>query len=324
MKDYRFYNRAIELDEKNAGKYYAGRAVLYFYDMDYELAWNDFQKASELGEFVIDKNEYKMLAGYKKIEESGQTDLSQLEPLNTGEFYNYVNYFLIKKDYEQLFSLIANFVKTHKKYRIEDFSDVLKTISFYMQKNYIINKVKENPNSEKAYVDRIRFYQETLENPDIDNEEFYKQRIIRDFEKLEELSKTTEYVYLVISQYYENIDNLGNAVKYCQKALETAKKNKNNVLIFIISTVLKGLYSKDGNLEKAKEIAMTLVETTSSPEEIGKEVYNFYNKNPLFPLLRFPFEITKYRRNLFKISKPSKKAIIGKHENGIYLYNLRY
>lgn len=241
MKDYSFYNRAIELDPKNAGKYYAGRAVLYFYDMEYELAWNDFQKAIELGEYVLNIQQYKMLMSYKHYEESKQTDFSNVTRIS--DFYRYVNYFLLKQDFDNVLLTISRFKKD--KLTSSAIQTALTNAGFYFRKCEIMKKVKENPEDEMVYWDRIKFY---IVHQDIfDNEQkiIYRQRIKQDYEKLEKITVCPIHLNIHRSKYYENNNELKYAIKYCKKALELAQEKKKFALTYIIAVILKTLYVKN-------------------------------------------------------------------------------
>lgn len=303
MKDYSFYNRAIELDPKNAGKYYAGRAVLYFYDMEYELAWNDFQKAIELGEYVLNIQQYKMLMSYKHYEESKQTDFSNVTRIS--DFYRYVNYFLLKQDFDNVLLTISRFKKD--KLTSSAIQTALTNAGFYFRKCEIMKKVKENPEDEMVYWDRIKFY---IVHQDIfDNEQkiIYRQRIKQDYEKLEKITVCPIHLNIHRSKYYENNNELKYAIKYCKKALELAQEKKKFALTYIIAVILKTLYVKNNDYNNAMAIAVSLIEIKPSPEAIVRQIRKS-RRLVNFPCYSFPKEIEKYDRGLFEIKNYKRKC----------------
>lgn len=304
MKDYSFYNRAIKLDPQNAGKYYAGRAVLYFYDMEYELAWQDFQKAIELGEYVLNIQQYKMLMSYKHYEKSKQIDIYKHEKMNIADFGRYVNYFLIKQDFDKVLLTIAHFKKdrlTHS-----GIQSALTNAGFYFRKCEIMKAVKENPEDEMVYWDRIKFY--IVHQNIFDNEQkiIYRQRIKQDYEKLEKITVCPIHLNLNRSKYYENNNELKYAIKYCKKALELALNKKKKDLSYIISVILKTLYVKNNDYNNAMAIAVSLIEIKPSPEAIVRQIRKS-RRLVNFPCYSFPKEIEKYDRGVFKIRNNKRK-----------------
>ena len=300
MKDYSFYNRALKLDEKNAGKYYAERAVLYFYDMEYDLAWNDFQKAIELGEYVLDIVQYKMLMSYKHFEKSKPTDLSKLHLIS--DFYRQVNYFLLKGDFDNFLLAIFNYIKNNPE-RTASLKNVLLSAGFYFEKCKIMKKVKENPDNELVYWDRISFYIRNQKYFDEQQKIIYRQRIKQDYERLEKITVLPIHLNLNRSKYYEINNEIKYAIKYCKKALELAQEKKKRALSYIISVILKTLYIKSNDYNNAKEIAMYSIDLKPTPEVIAKQIYKSV-RLVRFPCYSFPKEIEKYNRWHFKKNRP--------------------
>ena len=216
-----------------------------------------------------------------------------------------MNYFLLKQDFDNVLLTISRFKKD--KLTSSAIQTALTNAGFYFRKCEIMKKVKENPEDEMVYWDRIKFY---IVHQDIfDNEQkiIYRQRIKQDYEKLEKITVCPIHLNLNRSKYYENNNEFKYAIKYCKKALELAQEKKKTALTYIISVILKTLYVKNNDYNNAMEIAVSLIELKPSPETIVKQI----RKSKLlvnFPCYSFPKEIEKYDRGLFEIKNYKRKC----------------
>ncbi len=319
MKDYSFYNRAIELDPKNAGKYYAGRAVLYFYDMEYELAWQDFQKALELGENIKKNEKYKYLAACRKFENNGNMS----EKLNKKQVcYQLINYYLIKNNYSKVLSLLSEMYDSE--YLSLNFYNLMKNIVFCMEKYRLKVIISEDSDREQLYFLRIRFYDKNMEFFNDFEKRLYRQRINQDFETLEKISKYPEFVYLMRAKYFESNNELDYAIKFCKKALTTVQGKNNEAWIYIITQILKTLYIKNNNIEAAIQTALKIADIKPLPAVLKKELRKIYYIPGIYQI-SFPPEILKFRP-VYKtsIQKMRKRNKNNKYSDEIMFSSIKF
>ena len=309
MKDYSFYDRALKLDEKNAGKYYKERAILYFRDMEYDLAWQDFQKADELGFDVKNHQCYIVL---KACQENSYENININfdEKVSYSRLSNYIWYCLIKHNFADAFSFLGNLLSKNPNNFL--YQKKMQDVFFEMKRQKFRYILKRAVHYESAYFGRIKLYTDNLKKYSKDIQKYYRTRINQDFEKLEKISINPEYICLLRSKYFENQNEIKYAVKFCQKAIDIAKKKNNKGFVYIASSILKDLYVKNYQTEKALEIAMELVETKPTPQILSKEV-NCFNYIPSLFHYEFPPEFEKYKsyrlivQNIQKIRKIKRK-----------------
>lgn len=304
MKDYSFYKRALKLDKKNAGKYYAGRAVLYFYDMEYELAWQDFQKAKKHGFNLDYVAQYTKLLLCKRIENN---EFEFSENKNSGRDFHYlVNYHLLKHNYSQVMAMFAEkFTTTTPN---SPFVRILFKIALFETEKYELKDyIARHPDLIISYYRRINFYIQNKEFYDGDYEKrFYRQRINQDFDKLEKLSKNPEYVNLYRSKFHENLYEYRYAIKFCKKSMEISQAKKNDGLTYVIAVILKNLYIKINDLESAKEMATLCIDLRPPAETVKYELLKFLK---VYKRLEVPRELEKYTRNVYNIPKSALKKL---------------
>lgn len=305
MKDYSFYDRALKLDKKNAGKYYAERAVLYFRDMEYDLAWQDFQKADELGFYAKHLQCYIVL---KACQENRYENISIDfdEEISYSSLSNYIWYCLIKHNYANAFSFLGNLLSRNPNNML--YQKKMQDVFFEMKRQKYRGILKRLVNYESAYFNRIKLYTDNFKKYSSGLQKYFRTRINQDFDKLEKISINPEYICLLRSKYFENQNEIRYAIKFCQKAIDIAKKKNNKGFVYIASSILKDLYVKNYQTEKALEIAMELVETKPTPQILSKEV-NCFNYIPSLFHYEFPPEFEKYKsyrqiaENIKKIRK---------------------
>ena len=299
MKDYSFYNRAIKLDPQNAGKYYAGRAVLYFYDMEYELAWNDFQKAKELGAKVETNYYYKIL---KFSKNSTKEDLvTNIEKTTSfQQIFNSLNCYLVQRRYADAYKIMGLLFSANLTVNNKCFFDsfALKKINkviFEIEKSKYKTLITQKPRYESPYFSRINLYSKYFDEFSKIEKKFYRQRINQDFDTLEKISKNPEYICLFRSKYFEKRNEIRYAIKFCQKAIDIAKNKQHDGFAYIATSILKDLYIKDYNMSKALELATELVENKPLPATLSKAVISF-NYIPKLFQYKFPPEFQKYKK----------------------------
>lgn len=310
MKDYSFYNRAIELDKKNAGKYYQERAILHFLDMEYALSWKDFQKAAELGVKVEKNLNYQILECSKNCVESDiKIDFS--EKVNCSTLSKYIGYYLVQNRFSDAFNFLSTLINNTSCNPL--YVKKVQEIFFYSQRQRFKKIIERTPKFEKVYFWRIKLYSENFKNFSKFEKKYYRQKINQDFETLEKISKNPEYICLLRAKYFENLKEKRYAIKFCQKAIDTAKSKRNEAFVYIASGVLKNLYIQNYDLDKALDISIMLVEAKPIPQNLAKEVNSFHYLSSLFPY-SFPPEFEKYKSNkaIIKCIKKEKKKKAGR------------
>ena len=312
MKDYSFYERALKLDENNAGNYYAGRAVLYFRDMEYDLAWEDFQKARELGVNVKNYSSYEILELSKSDFDKVISNFDYSQKIGYSLISKYVGALLVLKRYSDacvfMGNMMSKYPATHM-YHLK-FQDIF----FIMQNEKYKNLIRRAPKYESIYFWRINLYFENLKHFSKYRVKFYRQRINQDFDTLEKISKHPEYICLARSKYFENSNELKYALKFCRKAVDIAKMKNNKGFAYIAASILKDLYVKNYNTDKALELAEMLVETKPVPEVLAKAVNSFHYIPSLFSF-RFPPEFQKYKSYKSVIRELKKRRISAKNKS---------
>ncbi len=325
MKDYGFYNRALKLDKKNAGKYYAGRAVLYFRDMEYDLAWQDFQEAEKCGIQLEDYPYYKIL---KYVNENKNTDINfEFDEKTTfRDVLRNINYCLITKKYKEANKIIgkvfeSNFTLRNRGIYDMSFIREIQLAMFNKRKQYHKYMLEHSPRYESAYFSRIRLYVSYHDLFSAKEKKFYRQRINQTFDTLEKLSKKPECICLYRAKYFENLNEIRYAIKFCQKAVDIAKEKNDEGFVYIASSILKDLYIKNYETDKALEIAMVLIEKKPSPQVLSKAVNSFHYLPSLFNY-KFPPEFEKYKsyrlisNNIKKIRKIRQEKFKQKNQKG--------
>lgn len=289
MKDYSFYNRAIELDKNNAGKYYAKRAMLYFYDMEYDLALQDLQKSIGLG--YEDAKEFP----YEILLKSKEKDISDfVKPQNRlSRQRTYVNYYILNHKFSEAFKFLGKQLKLYpdNSSLFDEIKEVINKADLHRLKC----KIQKNPRYISPYFARINRYKECLSDvKTLEQKKYYRQRINQDFDTLEKLSKKPESICLLRAKYFEDLNEIKHSIKFCQRVLDIANAKKDKGFVYITLILLKDLYVKKYNIDKALEIAMILVETKPTTEIISKAVNGFYHYTGLFSY-DFPLELKKYK-----------------------------
>lgn len=311
MKDYSFYKRALKLDKKNAGKYYAERAELYFLDMEYDLAWKDFEKAKKLGFNTEDNYKYDIL---KFANENNDSDINFefSEKTTFSEIFRNIRYCIIKNKSADAWNILGNIVKNNF---ISDFliAKHIHNEMFNINKNKYKQRISKNPRYQSPYFDRINLYVIHFSEFSPKEKKFYRQRINQDFDTLEKLSKNPEYIYLFRATYFEKQNEIRYAIKFCQKAVDLAKRKNNNGFSYIASSILKDLYVKNYQIDKALDIAMELVETKPSPQVLAKAVNSFHYIPSLFHY-KFPKEFEKYKSYKLIVKNMKQKQRLQKTE----------
>ena len=109
----------------------------------------------------------------------------------------------------------------------------------------------------------------------------------------------------IITEYYENNNELKYAIKFCKKAFDLAQEKKQTALSYIIAVILKTLYVKNNDYVNAMKVAESLIELKPSPEVIVKQIQKC-RELVYFPHYSFPKEIEKYDKPSFKRKKYKK------------------
>ena len=302
MKDYSFYKRAIELDKKNAGKYYQERALLHFLDMEYALSWEDFQKAAELGVKVEKNLNYQILECSKNsIDFDNQT-------VFFGDTFSdlvsrYIDYYIVQNRYSDALTFVSYLLDN----ATDDSLYIKKTqkILFHMQRSRFKTIIKRTPKFEKVYLWRINLYSENFKNFSDFEKRYYRQKINQDFETVEKISRNPEHICLLRAKYFENLNEKRYAIKFCKKAIDIAKSKNNEAFVYLSLIVLKILYIQNYDFDKALDVSIMLVEAKPIPQNLAKETSSFHYLSSLLPY-SFPPEFEKYKSDK-AIKKDLKK-----------------
>lgn len=306
MKDYAFYKRALKLDKKNAGTYYAERAVLYFRDLNYECAWQDFQKAQKLG---VDLSAYCYYDILKFSDECREEDLvTNIEKkVSFHQFYNTIEYYIQKQKFKEAYNLIGQLISKH----LSDMLIIRKAekLLFDIRRAEYLATIAERPKYEAKYYSIINLYVLRSELFSQSEKKFYRQRINKYFDKLEKISKHPACVCLARAKYFEQLNEIRYAIKFCQKAADIAKSKNDKGLVYIASSILKDLYVKNYNIDKALDIATELVKTKPVPDVLAKAVNAFYYIPELFSYVLPPeFQKLKSYKLIIKNYAPKERA----------------
>lgn len=308
MKDYSFYGRALKLDKKNEGKYYQERAILHFLDMEYDLSLEDFQKAAELG-IKAEKNPYFQILQFSKNSAvlDIKTDFS--EEYDKDLLSLYIGYFVVQNRFTDAFKFLADILNDSSDCSL--YLKFIQKVYFYAQKSRFKRILGKTPKFETVYLRRIKLFSENYKNFSDTEKRYYRQKINQDFETLEKISKNPEYICLLWSKYFENLNETRYAIKFCRKAADTAKRKNNEAFAFIALSVLRNLYIQNLDFDRAIDISVMLAENKPLPQILADEVNRFrYCSDNLFCGLPPEFEKYKTEKSLIKQIKQRKKIWI--------------
>lgn len=288
MKDYSFYNRAIKLDKKNAGKYYKKRAELYFLDMEYDKSLLDFEEAKKSGVNIDSDWTYNALK-WSKCDDVSEIDKTYSKKYDSC-YRTKLAYFCIKHKYSQAFELCGKHLTSWDDLYYNDFTRI-----YFDSKRYKFKcELELRPRYQSIYFARIKLYTENLSRFTGFRKRFFRQRINQDFDKLAKISRNPEYIFLLRAKYYEKLYEFRYAIYFCKKSLALAQNKSDTGFAYIVSSVLKDLYVKNHDFDNAYEIALKMVKSKPSPQILSKAVNSFFYIPSLFNF-DFSEEFNKYK-----------------------------
>ena len=266
--------------------------------MEYDLAWQDFQKAEKNG---INLENYRYYDILKYVNENKNADINFEfnEKTTFSEIFRNINYCLVMQKYKEANKIIGKLFESNLTLKNRGMYDMeiikkVQLVTFEKKRHKYKLLLEKKPKYESPYFWRINLYISYYNFFSAIDKKFYRQRINQDFDTLEKLSKKSENICLLRSKYFENLNEIRYAIKFCQKAIDIAKNKKDEGFVYIASSILKDLYVKNYQTDKALEIAMVLVETKPSPQVLSKMVNSFHYVPSLFRY-KFPPEFEKYK-----------------------------
>lgn len=268
MRDEHFYTRAIKLDPKNSGEYYNGRAEYYCIEHNYDKAYKDFCKAKKLG-IEIEKNyKYQKCVNYKEanklISELNEKILA--EPNEYRYYYDRANYYLLIKEYEQAFADANTALKLNPSLFIYKF---MNNIIEKIQESYVFDAVNNSKgkNLIEAYKFRIKYAEDNINSGK--NSEYWKHRAEKDLDIIIKILKDKTLALYLKVNFYESINDTGNAIMYCKRVVEQSKKRKDKfgkVLTYLYEVKLVILYTDSRKIKEATHIVLNHPEKPNIPE----------------------------------------------------------
>jgi hypothetical protein len=255
MRDEHFYTRCLKLNPEKAVEYYIGRADFYCVELAYEKAYQDFCKALELGADLSKNSKYKICMKYKEAEKRifELTEEIKKKPENAHLYYERSHYYLLKNKIKDAFD---DMYKITELSPYPDSYSLLNDLCDKIQEYNINNMVKKAKGKDliNAYKERIKYAEIRIKL--YRNREYWQWRAEHDLDEILKLAKDKVLALYLRVNFYENINNKGNAIFYCKKVVEEARKQKNKTLLYLYATKLIALYANEEEYKKAMEIAV--------------------------------------------------------------------
>ena len=265
MRDEHFYTRGIKLNPENTVEYLLGRAEFYCKEQNYDKAYKDICEAIKSGADVSNNRTYKICTDYIEAEKNIKllTDKIEKNPNQIDNYYSRSYYYLLQNKFNDAFRDINKLIELApcpKSYNIVN--KVCDKI-----KEYNINLAVKNAGKNElitAYKQRIDYAKEMILTRN--NHEYWQYRAEHDLDEILNLVKDKALGLYLRVNFYESINNIGNAILYAKKVLETAKTQQNKTLTYLYATKLIALYSNEENFDKAMQIAVFYPDKPTSEE----------------------------------------------------------
>lgn len=258
MRDEHFYTRAINLSQnENSGKYYFGRAEFYCIEKRYDEAYKDFLEAKRQNIDITQSSYYKTCMDYIEADNNIE-ELTKKIAQNQNCYELYIlraGFYLLKRQYDKAIedSLKATRISPSPE-TFKFLDETLDKIREYNVYDAVINSNKKDLIN--AYKIRINLAKEKILLWKY--KDYWQKRAELDLDKIIELSKDKALAIYLKVNFYEDINNKGNAIMHCKKALEQSKERKDKqgqVLTYLYATKLISLYANEENYDKALKIA---------------------------------------------------------------------
>lgn len=255
MRDEHFYTRSMKLNPENSLDYYLGRADFYCTEQNYDKAYNDFCEAIKLGADVQNNTGYKICKDYIEADENIIKLTKEIEqnPNNYNKYYRRSQFYLLKGRFNEVFCDISKVVSLNP--GVES-SSLMNDICDKIKEYNINNTVKNAKQSEliDAYRLRIQYAQDKILLSQ--NSEYWQYRAEHDLDEILKIVEDKALGLYLRVNFYENINNIGNAIFYCKKVLEESKTKNNKTLTYLYATKLISLYANNEKYDKAMQIAV--------------------------------------------------------------------
>ena len=268
MQDEHFYTRALKLNPEKAVEYYLGRANYYCLEHEYEKAYQDFCKAEILGAEVKKEYRYNTCIDFIKSDERIE-ELSkeiQNKPKEYKLYCQRATIYLLKRQYDKAILDANCAIKINACAETFDF---LHDLAEKIKESNVFDAVKLSKGIEliNAYKLRIKYAENNIilyEHP-----VFWQHLAEKDMDRVIELAKDKTLALYLKVNFYEKINNMGNAIMYCKKVVEQSKTRTDNfgkVLTYLYEVKLATLYSNERNLKEAMQIALNHPDKPNTPD----------------------------------------------------------
>ncbi len=268
MKDEHHYTRALKLNPANAAEYYIGRAEFYCIEHEYEKAYQDYCKAEELGADIGKEYRYSTCVDYINADEHIEQLTKEIEnkPNDYKLYFRRATHYLLKRQYDKAIADAECAIKVNP--CLETF-DFMHGLSEKIKESNVFDAVKlsDKKNIIDAYKLRIQY----AENNVIlfEHAEYWQYRAEKDLDSIIELAKDKTLALYLKVNFYERINNIGNAIMYCKRVVEQSKGRKDSlgkVLTYLYEVKLATLYSNERKLKEAMQIALNHPDKPNIPE----------------------------------------------------------
>ena len=268
MKDEHFFTRALKLNPANAAEYYLGRADFYCIEHEYDKAYQDFSKAEELGADVKKQYRYNTCINFINAEEH-INQLSNDIKQNPNEYELYcqrATHYLLVGQYNKA---IADATSAINIKPCSDTFEFMHDLTEKIKESNVFDAVKfsDKNNLIDAYKLRIKYAENNIilyEHP-----QYWQMRAEKDLDSIIEIAKDKTLALYLKVNFYEKINNIGNAIMYCKRVVEQSKKRRDNfgkVLTYLYEVKLATLYSNERKLKEAMQIALNHPDKPNTPD----------------------------------------------------------
>ena len=268
MKDEHFYTRALELDPKNSAEYYLGRADFYCKEHNYDKAYKDYYNAWKLGADI--ENSYRFISCKEYIDANEHIAETTEEIKKNPEDYTLYckrgKFYFLKGQYSEAFQDATMAIQLKPcEYTFDYLDDMTKKI----REHNVFDAVNKAEKSEEVNILKLRI---KLAEENIilrNNAEYWSWRAEKDLDRIIELTKDKTLALYLKVNFYEKVNNTGNAIMYCKRVVEQSKKRKDNlgkVLTYLYEVKLATLYTVKNDLKSAMKVALNHPDKPNVPD----------------------------------------------------------
>lgn len=233
---------------------YLNRADWYYQKKDFEHALIDYEKAIELGEDLEEDVCYLECLDFKNADKKIEEFSKKIEqsPEDVNNYTARAYFYSLKREYDKAIADISAAIKITP-------STVLYHARTVLCEDLIehdLSNAIEVAEDEKKYASlwfRGNYYKEKyLANKE---ELHFLEKAEEDYLKAITYANDKECAYYELSKFYEDVENLENAIEACKTAIQTANKADNVLFLAKYTEQLASLFYAAEKFDEAVDYA---------------------------------------------------------------------